>query len=364
MWDDEVAALAAWRDARHLPDNVAGYGLQPGQPHVDRWHHHVKRSLHIRTWLHDHTPHLTPEPSVALTPTEVVERIAELDTLLATAPPDQTKILDDLHAGHLTPPDIDAAIAAALDTQHGRRSWILEHWPHIVEHTQLTQLRDRHGALAHWPTPLTADEQRRYDDLDAISTDTDEERSLTDLDAALAAVDPHRHLNDVEAQLDELDAQIRAIRTERSATHDPARIDMLDSTLQTLFQRHKPLRDEATSARAQLHLHRWGAGRPQHDLIDAVTRRRTHLAHHAITNRAEWVTAILRATGQQGHTPEALYRLIIEAAAYRERHDVHGPDPLGHPAPDDLQALIDQLHTPQPRARTTARTSQTPDLTP
>ena len=38
-----------------------------------------------------------------------------------------------------SPPSSDThtELLAALETQDARRTWILEHWPHIVEHTQV-----------------------------------------------------------------------------------------------------------------------------------------------------------------------------------------------------------------------------------
>ena len=355
VWDDEVTALATWRDAHHLDDDVAGYGPPPDDPpHVDRW----RRTPPTQP---PHPP-LAPRPPTRPRPrprARTHRRRGPSNGSTNSTPssprhhPTRPRILDALHTGTPHPADLDAAIAppSTPKTPDATGSSSTGPTSSNTPNSPASAPPQAPSPTGQPPSPPT---QQLYDQLVAISTDTPEQRSLTDLDAELAAADPDNRLHDLEAQLDELDARIRAIRTERSATHDLARIDMLDSTLQTLLSIHKPLRDEASTARAQLHLHRWGAGRPQH-LVDAVTRRRSHLAHHAITTREAWVTAVLRAAASQGHTTGALYRLIVEIAAHRERQNVHGPDPLGDPPPDILQAMIDQLEPPRRPEPATAR---------
>ena len=290
VWDDEVAALAAWRDARHLPDTVAGYGPRPDHP--------PRRSLATAPRTQPQHPHLASRPPTPARPAtrhhpdprrKSSNGSPNSTHILATAPPDQTRILDDLRDGVLTPADIHAAIGAALDTQSDRRDWILEHWPHVVEHAQLTAIRDRNGALAHWPTPLTADEQQLYDRLRAISTDADEPRTLTELDAELAQTDPAHHLRRLTHS-----SPRSTPRSGNSSTNEPACATSPTGspsstpTSASLHQQRQPIAVQHADAKIQAQLRRWGARRPQH-LLDAITRRSTHLAHHALTNDDEWV---------------------------------------------------------------------------
>ena len=79
-------------------------------------------------------------------------RLEELDALLATAPADQRHVVAQLLSkvgDGLT--DIVEAMRAADAGQQLRRDWILEHWPHIVEHHELTKLEAQLPPLAHWP---------------------------------------------------------------------------------------------------------------------------------------------------------------------------------------------------------------------
>ena len=127
-------------------------------------------------------------------------------------------------------------------------------------------------------------------------------------------------------------------RTNQHA-RQPDRIAVIDNHLGNLHQRRQPIADEHALTKVQAQLRRWGAPRPQH-LVDAITRRSTHLAHHALANDEEWVNAVVRtAHRRHGHDkPEASYRLLVEIAAYRERAGVTGPDPLGTPPADDTLA--------------------------
>ena len=143
VWDDEINQLAAWRDARHFDTTTPGYGPQPHDPNLARrLAEHQDRSLATRDWLHHHTTNL-PTPAPAMTDIVTVrERIAELDQLLARAPVDQTRIIAALQNGELNAPDVDKALNEAAGSQNARRQWIVEHWPHVVEHAELTKISD------------------------------------------------------------------------------------------------------------------------------------------------------------------------------------------------------------------------------
>ena len=269
MWNDEVATLAAWRDARHLPDDIAGYGPAPAAEHIERWRNHLQRSLQVRDWLHHHTPNLQPEPVIPLEPAQIRARLDELDALLADAPPDQTRILHAIDTGELTPADINAAITAALKTQGARRDWILEHWPHVIEHAELTRLARQHGPLDHWPIPLDALAQHLLDQIRAISNDTPEPRTLTELDAELAAADPRARYRDLDNQLNALHATIRQLtrRTRRPRRTAPGpRRPTRHPPRRTPPATH-PSRDQHRRQRGLATL--WGTGHRPHELVTA-----------------------------------------------------------------------------------------------
>ena len=93
-------------------------------------------------WLDAYDPTPTGPPRVR-TLTELTERRAELDTILASAPADQRHVITALANGQLTLDDAAGAIIDALGGQGDRQRWVLEHWPHIVEALQVdTSLGD------------------------------------------------------------------------------------------------------------------------------------------------------------------------------------------------------------------------------
>jgi hypothetical protein len=76
--------------------------------------------------------------------------------------------------------------------------------------------------------------------------------------------------------------------------------------------------------------------RPDPELTHAINQRTNHLAHHAITTHAHWVpNLIAHATTTNAHlTLNEIQQLVADVAAYRERADITGPDPLGPPPVD------------------------------
>ncbi|MBA3289179.1 MAG: AAA family ATPase, partial [Acidimicrobiia bacterium] len=175
VWDDEISQLAAWRDARQLDPTTPGYGPRPTRvDHVARWEAHLDRSLTTRNWLHHHHPQLEPPAPATVDMVAVRARLDELDAILATAPPDQQRIITDLHDGQLTPGDVHQALVDAAATQGQRRQWILEHWPHVVEHAELTRVHLNHDPLAHWPHAIPDDTAALLDALADHSVDTPE----------------------------------------------------------------------------------------------------------------------------------------------------------------------------------------------
>jgi conjugative relaxase-like TrwC/TraI family protein len=357
VWDDEVAAVAAWRDTHHVHDDVSGYGPPPEAADLrEEWRQHLERSHDVHRWLRAHRPGLDPVTVTDLTAVEIRDRLEELDAILAAAPPDQTRILDALHTGELTPADLDQAIGDAFATQDTRRQWILEHWPHVIEHVELTRLAAQLGPLDHWPLPLPAAAQHLHDQLATVSVATPEARSLDQLDRELADADPRTHAARLQGQLDALDQHLRDLHTDRVQLSEyPHRAADIDHHLAELRRRRRDLDQELNRYNAKAAL--WKTGhRPQH-LVDAVTRRSHHLAHSAITGGEPWITEAVRAW-HESHPDDTdihrLHRVIVEIAAHRERSGHTGPDPLGpdHPLHDRWQGLHHDLATAPPAAPT------------
>ena len=100
VYDDHIADLAHWRDLHRIPLEVPGYGPAPTNPDtLEAWRQLTDRALATRHFLLDHHP-----TSEQLTPLDVASargRLDELDTLLATAPPDQRLVVEQLltHGG-------------------------------------------------------------------------------------------------------------------------------------------------------------------------------------------------------------------------------------------------------------------------
>jgi hypothetical protein len=83
--------------------------------------------------------------------TELDERLHELEAILDTAPPDLRSVIDRLASGELNWGDTDTLLTEALTSQNHRRDWILEHWPHVVEHHEVVT------ALANHTTVVAVD---------------------------------------------------------------------------------------------------------------------------------------------------------------------------------------------------------------
>jgi conjugative relaxase-like TrwC/TraI family protein len=127
-WDNAVTAITHWHLTHpHGPDD------DPAAAHQLRtW------ITQTRTWL-DTTHRTTATVTATRTTAEIDERRIELEQILDTAPPDCRHLIAQLHNGQLALDDVDDLLRTALDQQHARRQWILEHWPHVVEYTELTR---------------------------------------------------------------------------------------------------------------------------------------------------------------------------------------------------------------------------------
>jgi hypothetical protein len=98
-----------------------------------------------RTWMATTDRH-AELPAIMRSDVERYDRLIELDDILATAPPDTHHLVTQLRDGQLSLDDTAELLQAALTQQDTRRTWIIEHWPHIVEYQELLHT-DRAGAI-------------------------------------------------------------------------------------------------------------------------------------------------------------------------------------------------------------------------
>ncbi|WP_420451967.1 MobF family relaxase [Ilumatobacter sp.] len=330
VYDEHLADLAAYRDTHHISDHVAGYGPRPDHPDlVDEWKRLVDAALETRTWLAIHQPDLEPEHVDPIALDDARARIDELDALFATAPPDVQQLIDDItHDPELDPNERQTQLADATRRQQARADWILEHWPHVIEHLELTAISEPAGLLDHWPIRLPAPVQHLHDQLVQLAVDDPEPRTLHDLDQARYEASPGAQAAAHRAELDTNHRHIDELRTD--AANDPAGIEIARQNIDRLRERNRDLRRLIDHNEMLQTFIDWGDS-PSPELDAAIARRTRHLAHTAITTHAPWVARLT----EQAHdadltiTADKLIHLVQDVAAYRERAAITGRDPLG-----------------------------------
>ena len=282
MYDDHLQSLATWRDRHQLSDNTPGFGPIPddcGLP--DEWRTHMDNALATRQWLIERCP-ARPGPPTAISIPDAHHRLCDLEELFAQAPADQRKIVDDLIAS----PDINIAdkidaLQLAGAQQAERRDWILEHWPNIIEHHELTAIVDAAGPLGHRPQALPERAQALLDEVRRTSVDTPEERTLLELDRAVAAHNPIHQIRRLEHDLKPLRRQIRQFDT--LPTDDANRNEMTRTHVERLRERARDIEADIARAEVQATLHKW-THRTEPELAAAINRRTNHLAHVALNS--------------------------------------------------------------------------------
>lgn len=136
-WHDATRAVATWRTHHRLDDHTTGIGPRPDDAtHAERWERLSTRLAHTRLWLV--TAHRTaPDWPIIPSHDELRERLDRLDQILDHAPADCRHFIAELRSGQLSFTDTAELLQAALDQQDARRVWIIEHWPHVVEHQEV-----------------------------------------------------------------------------------------------------------------------------------------------------------------------------------------------------------------------------------
>jgi conjugative relaxase-like TrwC/TraI family protein len=140
LWDSAVHAVAQHRLRHGIPADTPGIGSVPTlDSEARREWFSVSRQLATTQLQLDHTATTPPEPWPLLrTLAELRTRENDLTTILSTAPEDQRDLIARLqNAEQPALLDIAQELTDALQTQGNRRDWILEHWPHVVEYTEV-----------------------------------------------------------------------------------------------------------------------------------------------------------------------------------------------------------------------------------
>jgi hypothetical protein len=141
VWDDATRDIATYRLRHGVPADVDGIGPPPSfdTPEHAVWSQVSTRLARTRIWLatHDHQP-VVPVGRTRST-VELHRRQGQLEAIFATAPPDHRRLIDQVTSGQLMLDDANQALEEALAAQNERSDWILQHWPHIVEHADITR---------------------------------------------------------------------------------------------------------------------------------------------------------------------------------------------------------------------------------
>ena len=138
-WDDAVAEIAHWRAQHDTPTTIPGLGTRPHEAREDEaWSRLHLRLGVTRTWLTS-TDRIEQASKITSSVAELNERRGQLDTILAGAPTDYRETISRLRSGQLSFDDTTELLQTALDGQAARRSWIVEHWPHVVEYQEINR---------------------------------------------------------------------------------------------------------------------------------------------------------------------------------------------------------------------------------
>ncbi len=331
-WDDNVHRIATWRDLHQTPENMPGLGHVPtNSAEADAWFAAMSHILRARTWLAGRTPQ--PEP-IAVRPLQgaaLIDRIAELDRLLDTAPPDCRHLIDGLLGGNVDPAHLHDALVHAHEAQTARREWILTNWPHVVERQQLSELIAKTDPMAHWPQSTTEAVQRAFDQLRETvpPPQTPEHRTLQLLTSELSAADPEELLATLAARVAQLRECLRALEASLPA-EPPERRSLTYAEI--IVRRQELNHAVAGLATAQADTHRTALHETElDDLHDSVRRRVEQLVYDAISLADPWLLDELGRLDSIGTLPqldtEMLYRHLASAAAKRELPDVSTPAP-------------------------------------
>ena len=162
VWDDEIAQLAAWRDARHLDPDHPRLRTPTRRPDTSpAWAEHQDRSLATRDWLHDHTANLPRTPPA----TRRHRRRPGTARRARPAPRRRTRRPDPHHRRppqRRTPPRRHPPGTRRRRRRPDRNdaSGSSSTGPTSSNTPNSPSISDAHDPLAHWPTPIPPEVQR------------------------------------------------------------------------------------------------------------------------------------------------------------------------------------------------------------
>jgi hypothetical protein len=136
----DVAGVITYDDTVHT---IAEHLLRTGhdtlvEPNVSDLDGLIEHVREVREWL-ESSGRLTPDTMITRAPEELRDRLSELDTILASAPPVVHHFIDQLLAGQLSMDDTDTLLADLVERHGDRGQWIVEHWPHVVERHEIAK---------------------------------------------------------------------------------------------------------------------------------------------------------------------------------------------------------------------------------
>ena len=141
QWTSTVREIAAHRTRQHLPDHLDGLGARPTNPaDLARFDTLNDRIDDLHAWVaRRDRPAVTWERHRSFD--DLIVRRGQLDRLFADAPDDQRALIHRLQTGgRLDLDDHPTQLADAVATQHARREWILDNWPHLVEYDEIRSI--------------------------------------------------------------------------------------------------------------------------------------------------------------------------------------------------------------------------------
>lgn len=292
VYDDYVRDLARWRDRERIPEHVAGYGPPPDEPsRLEEWRALTDRSLAVRHYLRNHAP--TTEAILPLDAAAARARLDELDALLSTAPPDQRLIVGQLLAAagdDLT--DVVEALRTAADRQQTRRDWILEHWPHIVEHHELRTILASHDPLAHWPIAPSASVVALLAQVAELTASSEPELTpLAELDQLARPIGPQAELDRINDERTAVFHQLQAAIDE--VPPDAASTELVVQHRRRLSERARDLDAERHRLQARLTLTKWRPSR-ESEVESRIQRRLDQLVFEAACAQDDWIVTLAR----------------------------------------------------------------------
>jgi conjugative relaxase-like TrwC/TraI family protein len=290
VYDDHLASLARWRDLQRLDPTVPGFGPPPDDSaQLDEWRTLTDQALATRQFLLDATPPVEAVPPLGAA--DARARLDELDTLLATAPPDQRLAVDQLLSASgdgLT--DIVEALRTAMDQQQVRRDWILEHWPHIVERHELTTLLGGLDPLAHWPIAISPDVIELLDEIDRRTASEDPELTpLPELDRLAEVDERETEIDRINSERASIGRQLQDLGTVMPPDHSSA--ELVRQQRRRLSERARELDAELRRVRGRITLSKWRPTRST-EAEARIKRRLTQIVNEAASERAEWIVEL------------------------------------------------------------------------